>query len=102
MPNVTYFIQDCPTCGRKLNIRVEYLGKKVVCQHCRGPFLAWDQEGAPSDQVSNPQANTVAGSASMSGTKLMDRAQELIEMAEQKIAESRIIRAKIDVHTVES
>ena len=102
MPNVTYFIQDCPTCGRKLNIRVEYLGKKVVCQHCRGPFLAWDPEGAPSDQVNNPQANTVSSSASMSGTKLMDRAQELIEMAEQKIAESRIIRAKIDVHAVES
>ena len=96
MPNVTYFIQDCPTCGRKLNIRVEYLGKKVVCQHCRGPFLAWDQEGAPT-----APENAVTNS-SMSGTKLMDRAQELIEMAEQKIAESRIIRAKIDAQAVES
>jgi len=93
MPNVTYFSQDCPTCGRKLNVRVEYLGKKVVCQHCKGPFLAWDPEGAPT-------APTVA--ASLSGTKLMDRAQELIEMAEKKIAESRIMKIRIDQPTAET
>ncbi len=92
MPNVTYFSQDCPTCGRKLNVRVEYLGKKVVCQHCSGSFLAWDPEGAPAETIS----------ASLSGTKLMDRAQELIEMAEQKIAESRIMKIRIDAGTVES
>lgn len=99
MPNVTYFVQDCPTCGRKLNIRVEYLGKKVVCQHCRGPFIAWDQEGAPPAPAATQEILT---SSSMSGTKLMDRAQELIEMAEQKIAESRIIRAKIDSQAVDA
>ena len=91
MPNVTYFVQDCPTCGRKLNIRVEYLGKNVVCQHCRAPFMAWDQEGAPTGGDS-----VLSNSGSMSSSKLLDRAQELIDMAEQKIAESRIIRAKID------
>jgi hypothetical protein len=94
MANVTYFVQDCPTCGRKLNIRVEYLGKNVVCQHCRGPFLAWDQEGAPTGGDS-----VLSGSSSMSSSKLLDRAQELIDMAEQKIAESRIIRAKMDAET---
>ena len=71
---------------------VEYLGKKVVCQHCSGSFLAWDPEGAPAETIS----------ASLSGTKLMDRAQELIEMAEQKIAESRIMKIRIDAGTVES
>ena len=86
MPNVTYFSQDCPTCGRKLNVRVEYLGKKVVCQHCNGSFLAWDPEGAPPETIK----------ASLSGTQLMDRAQELIDLAEQKIAESRIIKIRID------
>lgn len=88
MPNVTYFAQDCPTCGRKLNVRVEYLGKKVVCQHCNGPFLAWDPEGAPPE---SSKATT-----ELSGSKLMDRATELIEMAEQKIAESRIIKIRVD------
>lgn len=82
MPNVTYFVQDCPTCGRKLNIRVEYLGKKVVCQHCNGQFMAWDPEGAPAPN-----------SAALSGTKLLDRAQELIDLAESKIIESRILKS---------
>ncbi|MBL9092919.1 MAG: hypothetical protein JNL96_16990 [Planctomycetaceae bacterium] len=84
-----YYVQECPTCGRKLNVRVEYLGKKVVCQHCRADFIAWDSDGAPSTP-------TIAATASLSGTKLLDRAQELIEQAEIKIAESRIIRARIE------
>jgi hypothetical protein len=42
MSNVTYFVQECPTCGRRLHIRVEFLGKRVVCQHCRGRFAAYD------------------------------------------------------------
>jgi DNA-directed RNA polymerase subunit RPC12/RpoP len=42
MPGPTYFTQECPTCGRRLQIRVDYLGKKVVCQHCRGELLALD------------------------------------------------------------
>jgi len=99
MPNVTYFVQDCPTCGRKLNVRVEYLGKSVVCQHCRGAFVAWDPEGAPSESDSSVKiaGETISlNGSSLSGTRLLDRAQELIEMADQKIAESRIIRAKMD------
>lgn len=79
MANTTYFIQECPTCGRKLNIRVEYLGRKVVCQHCRAPFAAWDSEGAPQEDTQ------------LSGTRLMDRATELIAQAESKLAESRIM-----------
>ena len=27
MPGGTYFVQECPTCGRSLQVRVEYLGK---------------------------------------------------------------------------
>jgi hypothetical protein len=42
MSNVTYFVRECPTCGRRLLIRVEFLGKRVVCQHCRGEFAAYD------------------------------------------------------------
>lgn len=86
-----YYVQECPTCGRKLNVRVEYLGKKVVCQHCRAPFVAWDSEGAPTISAAAPLENT-----SLSGTRLLDRAQELIEQAEARIAESRIIRAKME------
>jgi hypothetical protein len=42
MSNCTYFVQECPTCGRRLQIRVEYLGKLVVCDHCRGRLVARD------------------------------------------------------------
>ena len=42
MSNATYFVQECPTCGRRLQIRVEYLGRRVVCQHCQGALIAAD------------------------------------------------------------
>ncbi|NIL95845.1 MAG: hypothetical protein GTO53_02760 [Planctomycetales bacterium] len=46
MATTTYFLQACPTCGRSLRVRLEYLGKKVACKHCGGQFLAHD--GPPS------------------------------------------------------
>jgi hypothetical protein len=36
------FIQECPVCGRPLEIRREYHGKKIVCPQCRGRFTAID------------------------------------------------------------
>jgi uncharacterized protein (DUF983 family) len=42
MPHSTYFVQECPTCGRTLRVRVEYLGKSVRCQHCGAGFHATD------------------------------------------------------------
>ncbi len=42
MSRSTYFVQECPTCGRSLQVRVEYLGRHVVCQHCHGRFEASD------------------------------------------------------------
>ena len=40
----TYFIQECPTCGRTLHIDVKYLGRELTCQHCRGRLEARDPE----------------------------------------------------------
>ena len=42
----TYFVQECPTCGRNLQVRIEYLGKRVVCQHCSARFEACDPTSA--------------------------------------------------------
>lgn len=42
MRGATYFLRECPTCGRKLQIRVEYLGKRVACRHCHAAFEATD------------------------------------------------------------
>jgi len=42
MSSSIYFVQECPTCGRGLQIRVEYLGREVVCRHCQGQLIAAD------------------------------------------------------------
>ncbi len=50
MVRSTYFLQECPTCGRNQEIRVEYLGRTMVCQQCGGSFVAASElsEPAPS------------------------------------------------------
>jgi DNA-directed RNA polymerase subunit RPC12/RpoP len=76
MSIATVFVQECPTCGRRLHIRVEYLGKKVVCQHCRGRFTAYD-----------PAGNRVE--AGSSGESLLRRADELLESASDYVSRCR-------------
>jgi len=45
------FLQECPTCGRGLYVRVEHLGKQVVCQHCHGPLIACDRHHVAPAQI---------------------------------------------------
>jgi hypothetical protein len=70
MPTPTYFVQECPVCGRHLEIRVAYLGKQVVCQHCNGQFQALTPVSghAGADLARNP---------------LMNRAEQLLERSAQ-------------------
>lgn len=65
MPSGAYFIRSCPTCGRSLEIRVEYLGKRVSCKHCSATFDTSD------DNYSDP--------SSESSLNLLARVDELIE-----------------------
>jgi hypothetical protein len=65
---MAYYVQECPTCGRNLQIRVEYLGKRVVCQHCQAKFEACD----PKSQAYPPSESSLS---------LLARADELIESA---------------------
>jgi hypothetical protein len=71
MAEVTYFSQECPTCGRNLHVRVEYLGRTLVCQHCRGKLVARDP--AMADAL-----------PSESSLRLLERADELLGMVEQR------------------
>ncbi|MBN1395770.1 MAG: hypothetical protein JW959_12175 [Pirellulales bacterium] len=66
MANPAYFIQECPTCGRRLQIRVEYLGRKLVCQHCQGEMIATDRTNLRRDSAE-------------SNNDLLHRANELLE-----------------------
>ena len=69
MPRSTYFVQECPTCGRNLQVRVEYLGKRVICQHCQARFEATQ----PSEQNGD--------SGVLTQSTLMQRADELLQSA---------------------
>lgn len=69
MANTTYFVQECPTCGRNLQVRVEYLGKRVVCQHCNSRFHACQDASASQAQASTEST-------------LLQRAEELLQTAE--------------------
>jgi hypothetical protein len=66
MPRIAYYYQDCPTCGRSLHVRVEYLGRTLCCPHCRGAFRAEDP--------SNASAATGRGRLD-----LLDRANALLD-----------------------
>jgi Zn-finger nucleic acid-binding protein len=48
---ITYFIQICPICGRRLEVKIEYIGLEVSCYHCRGRFLAQDNESRSEMQI---------------------------------------------------
>lgn len=48
MSTAIFFVQQCPACGRRLRVCVEYLGKKIQCRHCRGTLVAYDPENEPS------------------------------------------------------
>jgi hypothetical protein len=76
MSNPTYFIQECPTCGRRLQIRVEHLGRTVVCRHCQGRLTAADSSNLRCD----------VGSSSNS---LLRRADELLEAIAQHKSQPR-------------
>jgi hypothetical protein len=77
MSNATYFVQECPTCGRRLQVRVWYLGKKVACQHCGGHFLATDPDGEPVGALESDLAGELSGLA------LLQKADQLLATIEQ-------------------
>jgi DNA-directed RNA polymerase subunit M/transcription elongation factor TFIIS len=66
MSGATYFVQECPTCGRRLQIRLEHLGKVVACKHCHGEFEATD-----AARMSN-------------STELLLRVDELLESVDSR------------------
>lgn len=36
----TFFFKPCPTCGRRLEILIDHLGKQIECPHCTSRFVA--------------------------------------------------------------
>jgi hypothetical protein len=71
MPKSTFFVQNCPTCSRALEVRVWYLGREVMCRHCGAPFIA-----SLSDQG--------VGETAIGDSALMRRADELLDMVDRQ------------------
>jgi len=68
MSRSTYFVQECPTCGRNLQVRVEFLGKQVICQHCGARFEACE----PGSAAYPPSSSSLS---------LLERAEHLLQTA---------------------
>jgi hypothetical protein len=82
MSKPVYFVRECPTCGRHLHIRVEYLGKKVVCQHCHGKLEARDPAAADGPIIDPAES-------------ILLRADALLESADAKGGvPSRVLRPR--------
>jgi hypothetical protein len=81
MPGSTLFLQECPVCGRGLQIRVEYLGKRVVCHHCRGQFTARDPASLRYEALPSADA-------------LLRRADELLRCASERRGPLRRLRPR--------
>ena len=71
MAGVTYFIQECPTCGRRLQVRVIYMGKRIACRHCSAQFAACDPQ--------SPESPT-----SHSSVTLLSRVDQLLEASARR------------------
>ncbi len=72
-----YFQQGCPVCGRRLEIDVSLLGRRVYCQHCGGGFIAMD--ASLVDDSGQPSATPGRVDS------LLERAATLLDRASAEI-----------------
>jgi len=73
MAGITYFVQECPTCGRRVQVRVIYFGKRIACRHCGAQFAACD----PQSPEYPPLDSALA---------LLTRADQLLEASASRVA----------------
>jgi hypothetical protein len=67
MSKDTRIVQSCPSCKKRLHIRLKHVGKRVGCRHCLHRFKVRD----PSSSFS----------LSDSGMALLNRVDEVLEQA---------------------
>jgi hypothetical protein len=72
MPAQKNFLQNCPVCGRPLEISIELCGRTLNCEHCGGHFIACDP--------SNPKA-----AAQNTSEGLLHRADQLLDLCARKL-----------------
>ncbi len=70
---LSHIVEECPVCGRPVEIRCEYLGRRVVCQHCGGGFVV-TEEGAQA-----PEWMAKCG-------RLMEAAERVLQTSARRLA----------------
>lgn len=71
---MTQYVEiNCANCGRRLNVRVKYVGRKIVCKFCDHAFRV---EAAEHVQSSSTASEPASGTSGESGSKAeIDRLQ---------------------------
>ncbi len=60
METAAYFVQECPTCGKRMQIRSQYLGMSLTCPNCMDQFVACDETS--EDHRFTPSSGNLCGS----------------------------------------
>jgi len=72
MMQLTHIVEDCPICGRPVEVASEAVGREVACGHCRGQFVVFE--------AADGETTTVA----CGETNLLERADRLLELTAQE------------------
>jgi len=55
-----HVVEECPVCGRPVEIRCEYVGLQVLCRHCGGEFVVTEKGAEPSQWLGRRERLTEA------------------------------------------
>ncbi len=69
---LTHVVEDCPVCGRPVEVAHEAIGREVACGHCRGRFVVFEDDDGDTTAVA------------CGGTNLLDRANRLLDVTTQE------------------
>jgi hypothetical protein len=77
------FFGTCPTCGRKLHIPIELLGKLVQCHGCTAEFRATGDKSPYEAHAASSSSPGMAETASRVNLDL--RVESLLEAADRQL-----------------
>jgi hypothetical protein len=72
MMQLTHVVEDCPICGRPVEVASEAIGREVACGHCRGQFVVFESADGETTAVVSGETN------------LLERADRLLELTAQE------------------
>ncbi len=74
MMQLTHIVEDCPICGRPVEVARKAVGRDVACGHCGGQFAVYEDDLGGTNVVACGETN------------LLERADRLLEVMTQEAA----------------